>query len=153
MPNFLSDHCNFTAYFWILFNFSVTVQQILMNFAGLVHVYVRRLTTKFQQNRCRQCWDTNFFRLYILQKLWTQFSWKYILQNSQFMGTFLRFCRSICLVFFWNMLIWVPRTRFCGKLRINFSDILGNLLIESVTYISWKKKKFTVQCRIFKAEP
>ncbi len=31
-----------------------------------------------------------------------------------------RFNWAICLVFFWNMLIWVPTTQFCGKLKNSF---------------------------------
>ncbi len=36
-------------------------------FARLVYIF-RRLTAKFQPNWCRQCWDMNFFYLYILPK-------------------------------------------------------------------------------------
>ncbi len=75
----------------------------------------------------------NFFRFYILQKHWTQFSQKYIFQNSHFIRSFLRFYRAICLIFFWNTLIWVPTTQFCGKLKIHFSDT-GNLFLERITY-------------------
>ncbi len=60
------------------------VQQILMNFARLVRVYVRHLTAKFQPSWCRQCWDMNFLRLYILQTLKKWFSQKYIFQNLHF---------------------------------------------------------------------
>ncbi len=49
-----------------------------------------------------------------------------------FIRSFFRFYRAICLVFFWNMLIWILTTQFCGKLGIYFSDI-GNLSQECIT--------------------
>ncbi len=52
------------------------------NFAGLVHVYFRHPTAKSQPHWCRLCWGMNFFHLDILQNLKTQFSQKYIFQNS-----------------------------------------------------------------------
>ncbi len=85
-----------------------------------------------QPNRCSQCWDMNFFHLYILRKLVTRFSQKHVFQTLHFICSFFRFYRAICLVFFWNMLIWVPTTQFCGKLGIHFSDI-GNLFLERIT--------------------
>ncbi len=54
-------------------------------------------------------------------------------QNSHFICSFFRFCWAICLVSFWNMLIWVPTAQFCGKLKIYFSDI-GSLFLECITY-------------------
>ncbi len=54
------------------------------------------------------------------------------IQNAHFTRSFFSFYRTICLVFFWNMLIWMPITQFCGKLKIHFSDI-GNLFLERIT--------------------
>ncbi len=47
---------------------------------------------------------------------------------------FFRFYPAICLVFFWNMLIWMPTSQICGKLKIHFSSI-GNLFLEHITYM------------------
>ncbi len=84
-------------------------------------------------NNSRQWWDMNFFRIYIFQKLETRFSQEYIFQNSHFICSLFRFCRAIRLVFFWNMLIWLPTTKFCGRFKIHFSD-KGNLFLERITY-------------------
>ncbi len=46
---------------------------------------------------------------------------------------FFRLYLAICLIFFWNMLIWVPTPQFCGKLKIHFSDI-SNIFLERITY-------------------
>ncbi len=124
-----------------------------MNFAGLVQ-YFRSFTAKFQPNWCKHCWDMNFLHIYILQKLKTRFSQKYIFQDSHFVCSFFRFFRAICLVFFGNMLIWVPTTQFCEKLKIHFSDI-GNLFQERITYILilffllWFLSEFTLYYNIF----
>ncbi len=52
LKTWFSQKCNFQN--------SHSIQQILMNFAGLVHVHFRHLTAKFQLNWWRQCWDMNF---------------------------------------------------------------------------------------------
>ncbi len=77
------------------------------------------------------------YELYILQKLLTQFSQKYIFQNLHLISWFFRFYQAMCLVVFWNMLIWVSTIQFCGKFKINFSDI-GNLFQERITCNSCK---------------
>ncbi len=104
------------------------------------------LQTSQPTNWCRQYWDINFFHLYMLQKLETQFSQKYIFQKSHFICPFSRFYRAICLVFFWNILIWVPTTQFCGKLRNNFSDI-GNLFLEPIIYVNGKFQRIFEKVR------
>ncbi len=104
-----------------------------MNFAWLVHVYFRHLTAKFQPNWRRQCWGMNFFHLYILPKTLNSIFSKVYFQTLHFIYSFFRFYRAIYLVFFWNMLISVPTTQFCGKLRIHFSN-KGNFFLKRVTY-------------------
>ncbi len=57
---------------------------------------------------------------------------KYIFQTLHIISSFFGFNPAIGLVFFWNMLIWVPIAQFCGKFRIHLSHI-GNLLLERIT--------------------
>ncbi len=122
-----------------------SVQRILMNFAGLIRVYLRSLAAKFQSNQCRQCRMLKyefFSSLYPLKTL-TRFFQNYIFQNSHFICSFFRFYQAVCLVFLWSMLIRVPATQFCGKLKIHFSDIVT--FSWSASQTSKIYSKFTLQ--------
>ncbi len=111
-----------------------SVRKILMNFARLVHVYFRHLTAKFWPNWCRQCWNMiSFSSLYPPKTLNAIISKVHFSKFAHYMLVFQVLSSNMpCILL--EMLIWMPTTQFCGKLKLHFSDI-GNLFLEHVKYI------------------